>query len=107
MGRGDPIDDPADEIRHRRPPTIRHAAEGPVEVGGLGNDVVGRSRDQLTERQDDRIEHVDRAGHRNLERQDDLGRDRDRVARVVWRRRVTAAALNGDEDVVTDPQAFA
>ena len=97
--RRDPRGHPPNPSPHDGPRLLGHRPDGAEEEGRLRDDVVRRPGRDLGDGHDGRIEDVDAAGHR-LEREHDLGGDRDGVDRLVWHRRMAAAAADSDPDDV-------
>ena len=78
----------------------RDRADRPLQLHRLRDDVVRRPAADPADRDDGRVEDVDPAGHGGLEREDELGRDGDRIEREVRRGRVTAASADRGHDPV-------
>ena len=97
VGGGDALGDAPQFVVHLRARALRHRADRPEDRGRLGDHVARRAGGDLGDRDDRWIEHVDATRHHRLDRLHDRAGDRNRIERLVRRRRVSATA--GDDDV--------
>ena len=100
MGGGNTFGHPLDAVVHFRAGALAHGADCPLDLGGLGDHVVGGAGSDTGDGNHRGVEHVDAPGHHGLQRLHDLARNRDRVDGAEWLGCVPTATGHRDEETV-------